>query len=146
MIYLIGSLRNPLIPSITNQIAHAGFDVFSEWFGAGPIADDSFRDYHRAIGRSYMDALKTDAARTIFEFDKIHIEQASTVILIAPCGRSGHLELGWALGRGKRGYYLLDNPERWDLMLQFCDGVFSTVDDLLSALSRPISLAPTLEP
>ena len=112
----------------------AGLEVFSEWYGAGDRADDCFKTYHQALGRSYLDALKTDAAKTIFEFDKKHIDAADAVILITPCGRSGHLELGYALGKGKRGYYLLDDPERWDLMLQFATLVTTDLDEIIKDL------------
>lgn len=130
-IYLIGSLRNPNIIPVTQKLIKAGHEVFSEWYGAGEHADDCFRDYHKALGRTYLEALKSDAAKTIFEFDKDHIDKAEAVVLVAPAGKSGHLELGYAIGKGKKGYYLLDDPERWDLMLQFCDGVFTDVESLI---------------
>lgn len=145
MVYLIGSLRNPKIPAITKQLVNTGFEVFSEWYGAGERADDAFKEYHQFLGRSYQDALKTDAARTIFEFDKDHIEASDTVILIAPAGKSGHLELGYALGRGKKGYYLLDDPDRWDIMLQFCDGVFDNMDDLIKELKNAYLPSSTVQ-
>lgn len=134
MIYLIGSLRNPKIVEITKKLQEAGLDVFSEWYGAGERADDHFKEYHSALGRSYLEALQTDAAKTIFEFDKKHIDEADTVILVSPAGKSGHLELGWALGQGKQGYYLLDDPDRWDIMLQFCTGIFTDLDELIREL------------
>lgn len=136
MIYLIGSLRNPEVPVITKKLVESGFDVFSEWYGAGEKADDAFRDYHSGLGRTYLEALKTDAAQTIFHFDKSHIDAADTVVLVSPAGKSGHLELGYAIGRGKRGYYLLDNPERWDLMLQFCTGIFTDINSLIEELKN----------
>jgi hypothetical protein len=39
------------------------------------------------------------------------------------------------LGQGKPGYILLDNPERWDVMYQFADGVFEHLEDLLERLA-----------
>jgi len=136
MIYLIGSLRNPEVPVITKRLMDEGFDVFSEWYGAGERADDCFKEYHQSLGRSYLEALETDAAKTIFNFDKDHIDRSEAVILVAPAGKSGHLELGYALGRGRRGYYLLDDPERWDLMLQFATGIFTNIDDLIGRLKE----------
>lgn len=135
MIYLIGSLRNPKVVEVTTKLQDAGLEVFSEWYGAGEKADDAFRDYHKALGRTYLEALETDAAKTIFEFDKRHIDASDTVVLVAPAGKSGHLELGYALGSGRRGYYLLDDPERWDMMLQFCTGIFTDLESLIKELS-----------
>jgi hypothetical protein len=54
-----------------------------------------------------------------------------------PTGKSGHLELGYSLGKGKRGYILFDQePERWDVMYQFATGIFFNQDDLLAELRR----------
>lgn len=135
MIYLIGSLRNDKIPSIANSIEAAGYEVFADWYAAGPEADDKWRDYEKARGRTYLKALRGYAAQNVFTFDRRHLERADTVILVAPAGKSGHLELGWALGKGKRGYYLLDNPDRWDVMLQFCTLVTDKLEDILEDLA-----------
>ena len=136
MVYLIGSLRNPAIPHLANQIEAAGFDVFADWFAAGHEADDKWRDYEKARGRTFKDALKGHAARNVFEFDKRHLDRAEAVVLVAPAGKSGHLEFGWALGQGKPGIYLLDGPERWDVMLQFATKVVDNVPSLIAALGE----------
>jgi hypothetical protein len=37
-----------------------------------------------------------------------------------PAGKSGHLELGYAIGSGKRGFVCFDQePDRWDVMYRF---------------------------
>ncbi len=52
-----------------------------------------------------------------------------------PCGKSGHLEFGNVLGSGKRGYILFDGePERWDVMYQFADGLFFDYESLKNEL------------
>ena len=138
MIYLIGSLRNPEIPIIANRIREAGHEVFDDWFAAGPEADDKWRDYEQARGHDYITALGGYAARHVFEFDRHHLARAESVVLALPAGKSGHLELGWALGQGKRGFVLLDkDPERWDVMLQFATAVCSSIEQLLFELDGP---------
>lgn len=138
MIYLIGSLRNPEIPKIAERLREVD-EVFDDWFAAGPEADDYWRDYEKSRGRTYVEALEGLAARNVFAFDKRNLERASVVVLALPAGKSGHLELGWSLGRGVPGYILLDSPERWDVMYQFADGVFTSVEDLIENLrSRPV--------
>lgn len=134
IIYLIGSLRNPKIPGIANRIEAAGFEVFAEWFAAGFEADDKWRDYEKARGRSYLEALDGYAAGHVFEFDYEHLDRADVVVLAAPAGKSGHLEFGWALGKGKKGYYLLDDPDRWDVMLKFATKVVPNLEDLVKEL------------
>ncbi len=134
IIYLIGSLRNPQVPVIAEQLRAAGHETFDDWYAAGPEADDKWRDYERGRGRSYPEALSGYAAGHVFDFDRHHLERADAVVLMLPAGKSGHLELGWAIGRGKPGYILLDDPERWDVMYKFATGVFYSVDDLIMAL------------
>lgn len=134
MIYLIGSLRNPEVPLIANQLRTAGFEVFDDWFAAGPDADDRWRDYEKGRGRTYSEALLGLAAKHVYEFDRHHLERADTVVLALPAGKSGHLELGWAIGRGKAGYILLDSPDRWDVMYQFATKVVTSVEELIKEL------------
>jgi len=136
VVYLIGSLRNPEIPAIANRLEAAGFEVFADWFAAGPEADDKWRDYEKARGRNYLQALDGLAAENVFQFDRRHLERADIAVLVAPAGKSGHLEFGWALGRGKRGYYLLDNPDRWDVMLKFATKVVTDVEELVTAIEE----------
>lgn len=136
MIYLIGSLRNPEVPKLSKALREQGHEVFDDWYAAGEIADDSWRDYERGRGRSYVEALSGLAAEHVFSFDRFHLERADTGILVTPAGKSGHLELGWLLGRGKRGYILLDDPERWDVMYKFADGIYLNIEDLLIQLKK----------
>jgi hypothetical protein len=146
IIYLIGSLRNPKVTEVAQELRRAGHEVFDDWMAAGPIADDSWRDYEKGRGRTYAEALEGYAAKHVFDFDVFHINRCTTVVLMLPAGKSGHLELGWALGRGKRGYILLDTePERFDVMYQFADGVVSSVEELIECL-KPTARAGELVP
>ena len=135
-VYLIGSLRNPEVPKLANKIRELGFEVFDDWYAAGPEADDKWRDYEKARGHTYREALKGLAADHVYQFDRKHLKACDIAILYLPAGKSGHLELGWAIGKGKRGYILLDNPERWDVMYQFADGVFHNFEELEEELKR----------
>lgn len=136
-IYLIGSLRNPAIPKIANHIREAGFDVFDDWFAAGPTADDSWQEYEKGRGHSYTEALKGHAARHVFSFDYTHLQRADIGVLALPAGKSGHLELGWCIGKGKPGFILLNGePDRFDQMYQFANGVFFNIDDLTNELKK----------
>jgi hypothetical protein len=119
IIYVIGSLRNPQIPVIGNKIRAIGHEAFDDWYGAGPEADDKWKEYEQTRGRDYRQALKGYAAQHVFSFDRTHLDRCDSALLVLPAGRSGHLELGYSVGKGKRGFVLLDNPDRWDVMYQF---------------------------
>jgi nucleoside 2-deoxyribosyltransferase len=134
-VYVIGSLRNPKIPEIANKIREAGFEVFDDWYAAGPEADDKWKEYEQGRGRSYTEALGGAAATNVFEFDKKHLDSSDAVVLVLPAGKSGHMELGYCLGKGLPGYILLEEgSDRWDVMYKFADGVYKTVDELAQVM------------
>ena len=64
--------------------------------------------------------------------------RADIGLLILPTGKSGHLELGWMLGKGKKGYVYFPEgePDRWDVMYQFADGVAFSMDKLLEMMDE----------
>lgn len=136
VVYLIGSLRQPeRVQMVASRLRDAGFDVFDDWVSAGRDADDHLYAYEKARGHSCKEALRGFAARHIFSLDRYHLDRANIVVLVLPAGRSGHLELGWALGRGKKGFILLDGePDRIDVMYQFADGICDDVDELVRKL------------
>lgn len=146
VIYLIGSLENPYIEDLAVKLRSKFPDVefFDEWRGAGEAADKAFNAYRKKRNLSYREALKTYGARHIFDFDREHLDRADTVVLVMPAGKSGHLELGYSIGRGKKGYVLFqEEPDRIDQMLQFAiysggDLLFSE-EELFSELSNDVS-------
>ncbi len=136
-IYLIGSLRNPAIPNIGTALRDEGYEVFDDWHAAGPMADDAWQEYETLRGRTYGEALQGYAANNVFDFDFYHLMRCSTVVLVMPAGKSGHLEFGWSLGQGKKGYVLFDQePDRWDVMYQFADGVAFNTSELIKMLKH----------
>lgn len=132
MIYLIGSLRNPKVPELAQRLRHVGFEVFDDWYAAGPEADDYWQKYELRRGRTYEEALEGHAANHVFHYDRSHLDRATMGVLLMPAGRSGHLELGYLRGQGKPVYVVFEEePERWDVMYRFADKVFFSWDDLL---------------
>lgn len=136
-IYLIGSLRNPKVPLIAKELRTYGFDVFDEWYAAGPTTDEDWQRYESIRGRSYKEALAGKHAKDVFNFDVENLKLADIGVLVAPAGKSAHLELGWMVGQGKRGYMLFDKePERFDVMVQFATDIFFSLEDLVKELKR----------
>lgn len=135
-VYLIGSLRNQEIPKLAQEIRKLGFEVFDDWYAAGPEADDKWRDYEKARGHTYREALRGFAADHVYQFDKKHLDECNIAILYLPAGKSAHLELGYVIGKEKTGYILLDNPERWDVMYLFAQGVFQNFAELKRELKK----------
>lgn len=136
-VYLIGSLRNPEIPKIAETLRQkTSFEIFDDWFSAGEHADDAWRDYEKARGHTYQEALESPSAKHVFGFDTFNLNRSHAGVLVYPAGKSGHLELGYLVGTGKPGFILLDGvPDRFDVMKQFATGgVYTSVEDLSDAL------------
>jgi nucleoside 2-deoxyribosyltransferase len=122
-IYVIGSMRNPRVPEVAKLLRTHGHDAFDDWYSAGPEADDKWQEYERDRGRTYLEAINGHHARHVYALDYRHLAEADAVVLVMPAGRSGHLELGWAIGTGKPGFVLFDaEPERFDIMYRFVYG------------------------
>ena len=140
-VYLIGSLRNPEIPKFAREIREeTGLAVFDDWFSPGPEADDYWKKYEMARGRSYEEALKGYAGTHVYHFDKSHIDRCDIGLLMMPAGKSGHLELGVMIGSGKPGIIYMDSPDRWDVMVQFANenngGIFFDKETLFAHLVK----------
>jgi hypothetical protein len=137
-LYVIGSLRNPLIPEFANELASLGIEAFASWYGAGEKADDAWKQYQQFRGLSFGQALKEAAAQHVFEFDKTHLDRCEGAVLYMPAGKSAHLELGYVIGTGKPGFIVFDEiPEdRWDVMYNFATEVFFSRSDFFEYLRR----------
>lgn len=135
VIYLIGALKNPEVPVIGKALREVGFEVFDEWWSASPDADEWWQAHERFKGKTYKEALYGYHAKTVFEFDKYHIDRADIGVLLLPAGRSGHLELGYLIGTGKPGYVLFDSePDRYDVMYRFAREVCLNLEELKNVL------------
>ena len=141
-IYLIGSLRNPAIPKIGQRLRdETGYEIFDDWYSAGPDADDNLRDYERARGHTYREILDGHAAKNIFNFDRYHLQTSDAAVLVLPCGKSAHLEGGWMLGQGKPLAVLaMNEPERVEVMHQFTDFVALDIEELIGWFTRRLGL------
>jgi hypothetical protein len=135
-IYVIGALKNPAVPQLASTLRTAGHAVFADWYSPGPEADQFWTAYERSQGRTYRDALYGAHAANAFGLDRRHLDEATAGVLVLPAGKSGHLELGYLAGQGKRTFILFEGePERWDLMYLFAEYVCFSVDELIEALA-----------
>lgn len=141
-LYIIGALKNLSIMELGKEIRGLGYDVFDDWISPGPEADEHWQSYEDTRGRSYLEAIYGHHADTVFQYDFKHLNEADTVVLVLPSGKSAHLEFGWAIGQGKKGYVLFDDgePTRYDIMYRFADGIFMGRDDLSRRLISDLSL------
>jgi hypothetical protein len=135
-VYIIGSLGNKKIPHIGNILRkETDCEVFDSWFSPGKDADSYWRKYTKTRGMTYEEALQDYSAQHVFEFDKHHIDTSDVGVLVMPAGKSAHLELGYMVGQGKKGYILFDKePKRYDVMTLFATKRFTDIKDLITEI------------
>lgn len=64
-----------------------------------------------------------------FKEDKRWLDWSDCVVMLMPCGRSSHLEAGYAKGQGKLLYIYGAFPKgEFDVMYGFADGLFRRED------------------
>lgn len=143
-VYLIGSLENAALPAVGDVLRAAGAEVADAWHAAGPRADREWERYERARGRTMDQAMRGLACRNVVAFDKRYLDMADVVVLAMPCGRSGHMELGYAIGSGKPTIvYLPQEPERWDAMYGLAGDVVVGAAALVDAYTKSLQRLPS---
>ena len=138
-VYLIGSLRLPGVRVLANKLRKLDIIVYDDWHAAGFDADKIWQEYEQQRGHGYLEGIRGEHARDVYKIDLEKIDKSDTGLLLMPAGKSGHLELGYMLGQGKRGYVLFEGePERWDVMYQFATDLFMDEQSLFAEIEKNI--------
>jgi len=82
----------------------------------------------------YLSMIEHPRAVEGFTADFAAMQRADTFVMVLPCGKSAHLELGWAVGAGKRTIILLEDPVEPELMYLMVDELCPNLFDLLGLL------------
>jgi hypothetical protein len=123
-IYVASSWRNPRQQDVVSALRADGHDVYDfrnpspgdhgfGWRQCRPAGMAPREDGEDQIKdpRIFRDQILTHpVARAAFAKDMGALRSAEATVLVLPCGRSAHLELGWATGHGQRTIVLLDDP------------------------------------
>ena len=83
---------------------------------------------------TYLEMVNHPVATAGFKADFDAMQRADTFVMVLPCGKSAHLELGWAVGAGKRTIILLEDPVEPELMYRMVDEMATSLFDLLGLL------------
>ncbi len=117
-IYLASSWRNPHQPALVARLREAGHEVYDfrnpapgqkgfAWRDCGGQAASDGPGSGATTIPAYLEALQSDRAAEGYALDKAALDWCDTCIVALPCGRSAHLEVGYAAGAGKDTYVLL---------------------------------------
>ena len=141
-IYVASSWRNLHQPAVVEALRQAGHEVYD--FRNPEPGDHGFAwsqiDPDQAWTKDperFRAGLRHPIAQRGFALDMGALRSCDACVLVLPCGRSAHLELGWAAGAGKRSIVLLDQPiSEPELMYLACDAICVSVVEVIMVLRR----------
>ncbi len=146
-VYVASSWRNTRQPAVVKALRDAGLTVYDfrnpdeskgfSWHDVGltghaepgSIVPAGYLDTARAS--DYLAAVQHPRAVEGYRSDFDAMTAADTFVLVLPCGRSAHLELGWAAGSGRRTAVLLDDPCTPELMYRMVDLMTVSLDTVV---------------
>lgn len=146
-VYVASSWRNTFQPIVVAACLAAGMDVYDfkaegagfSWKDVDPTWLDDVVDPaapRQPEGMTFKrleEMLGHPRAMAGFARDYLAMQQADTFVMVLPCGRSAHLELGWAIGQGKRTAILnMEDAPEPDLMVLMADYRTDNLIDLLA--------------
>lgn len=150
-IYVASSWKNPFQPNLVVCLRAYGHEVYDfrnpegrtgfSWSQIPPEHTNEdispVNDPSQWSPFQYMRALEHPIAEAGFKADFDAMKWADTFVLLLPCGRSAHLELGWAAGAGKQTYIMLtEDPVVPELMYKMATKLVKNRTELLRELSR----------
>lgn len=146
-IYVASSWRNERQHSVVTALRAEGYGAYDfrspnggkgfAWSDVSPSRARSIEqgwDHDQCSPAEFIAALNDPLAVEGFRRDFDAMQRASIFVLVLPCERDAHLELGWAAGAGKETVVLLDDPCKASLMYRMVDHISPDLDDLLEWL------------
>lgn len=134
-IYVASSWRCPTQPAVVEALRAAGFEVYDfrnppessafRWTEVNPWFKGTVdQDNTRAM-------LDHPVARKAFGVDMGALRGCDLCVLVMPCGRSAHLEAGYAVGAGKPTCILLGDEQEPELMHLMADYIAGSIEGVV---------------
>ena len=136
-IYVASSWRNPIQPEVVRLLREFGYEVYD--FRHPKDGDDGFSwreidsDWENWTPEGFRANLAHPTAERGFKNDLDGMEWADAFVLVLPCGRSAHLEAGWAIGHGKPTIVFLADGEP-ELMYKLTPHICITIHEVVATL------------
>ena len=140
-IYVASSWRNEIQDVVVATLRQVGHEVYdfkhpspdNKGFAWAEI-DPEWKDW---TASAYRKALEHSRAVEGFGLDMAALRWCEACVLVLPCGRSAHLELGWAAGAGKKTIaYAPPQLGRHEpeLMYKKLDGICVSIHEVIEKL------------
>lgn len=138
-IYVASSFRNAKQPIVVHQLRNAGHEVYDFHDAPGFHWHDIDPNWEQWTPDQMRLALKHPLAKAAYNSDHAALDWCDAVVYVLPCGKSASLELGYAVGTGKRTAILLDTATRGEpeTMFKLADIISLDLDGVLYWLKEP---------
>lgn len=136
-LYVASSWRNTGYSAVVERLRREGFPLYdfrNPGAGTAFAWDDVDPGWRSWTAREYVQGLEHPLAVAGFASDFAAMQRADAVVLVLPAGRSAHLELGWAVGQGKRTAILTRDGEEPELMAKMVDLITDDLDEVVGWL------------
>ncbi len=136
-VYVASSWRNERQPEVVETLISEGFEVYD--FRNPEEGDNGFHwseidpNWENWSPESFKACLAHPIAEECFSKDMTALKMCDVCVLVLPCGRSAHLEAGWALGSGKKVIILLSDGEP-ELMYKMTDYICTSIEEVINRL------------
>ena len=125
-IYVASSWKNEIQPNIVKMLRDWGHEVYDFKEDNGFHWSDIDPAYKEWTPQEYTTILSEDSyCQQGFDSDMLSLVNCDICVLVLPCGRSSHLELGFAVGRNKGTIIILDETFEPELMYAMCHAVIN---------------------
>lgn len=145
-VYVASSWRNPYQPDAVAELRSAGHEVYDfreDGFGFGwQDVDPNWKGWSPAAMR---EALFSEQADEGYRNDMEALLACDACVLVMPCGKSAHLELGAAIGLGKVTIVVLSDGEP-ELMWRAADHLCVDIDEAIGILDHLVETASQKPP
>jgi len=143
-IYVASSWRNEALQQMMVKLLRIdGHEVYD--FRNPEPGNDGFawseidREWLKWSPEQFRKALDHPVAAAGFKLDMDALKACDACVLVLPCGRSAHLELGYAVGAGKKTIVLAVSDTEPELMYLMCDHFAMHPDEVCDLLKEPVT-------
>jgi nucleoside 2-deoxyribosyltransferase len=92
-------------------------------------------DWKNWTPERYLEGLKHPTAEEGFRNDMDALRECDVCVLVMPCGRSAHIEAGWAKGAGKTLIILVNQAEP-ELMYKMADHIVTSLEEVVTIIQQ----------
>lgn len=140
-IYVASSWGNEWQPRVVDALRQYEFTVYD--FRHPAEGEHGFHwseidpDWESWTPDQFVNALQHRDAVRGFDLDFDAMTSCDACLLVLPCGRSAHLELGWAAGQGKTtGILYLKGSGEPELMYRMVDHHFFSIGEAITTFKK----------